>query len=560
MALVFGIVSGFILLIGSGLQIWNVISSIIPGGSVLMDTCMTEGHLYCAGEFLSLALIPTLFYWYGLIQQYDEDILKKREQLEALQEESQQLFSDTIKEMEGMLENQAENNAGLAEKSFDGKKRDFLRFVRAAKTKYKNYFTGSKAETVQLANEFRQFVKNWLVVFEEASVDPINNPLQLGGENQSEVDSLETLDAIAEWVEAKLKVTTVNFISDQMQTDKQLIANSKAEEGRRKHKQLMGRNGYLMVKDHVGQSSILRICFDEWRSIAAQAQRVREGGNARDVALLEAGEYGFGRRLSLQEDEVEQRKEPCLGCTWYKCSRVKLELNLAEDGSSFPYVAYIGFASIIFFSKDHTYLVGAFFACTGGFITQFFQPEISLANLVLFAIVVVSIFMVLLRFEFIDEVLRLESEVNDLKQRTGALEEKQKRMAVFWADVQNLADLWLHRTVPRLEVIKEAHSHLEDAKPEDILNLLSQTNQALKQLEASVGPRHLWLKDGGITEADKKRFGEGIHALADNKDLPAVIAGLQQANLAIGDASRRASLQSLVDIKAIQQENNYILG
>merc|ERR1711920_1136274 len=119
--------------------------------------------------------------------------------------------------------------------------------------------------------------------------------------------------------------------------------------------------------------------------------------------------------------------------------------------------------------------------------------------------------MVLTKFESIDELMRLEAEVKDLKARTQALNEKQSRMNAFWADVQNLADLWLHRTVPRLEVIKEAHNHLEYAKPEQLLDLMRKTNQALHQLENSVGPRQLWLKNGGIADDDKKRFGEVIH-------------------------------------------------
>ena len=48
-------------------------------------------------------------------------------------------------------------------------------------------------------------------------------------------------------------------------------------------------------------------------------------------------------------------------------------------------------------------------------------------NLILFVIVVVSIFMVLIQFESIEEVLRLESEVEDLMQRTEALEAKEQK-------------------------------------------------------------------------------------------------------------------------------------
>merc|ERR1719330_134098 len=530
MALVFGIVAGFMLIITAGVEVWSTITSWLPGGTP-EDTCFTTQRLWCTEQVFSFLLIPSLFYWYGLIRQYDEDIIKKRKQLEDLQEENTQLYSDTIKEMEGMLENQADTNAGLAEKSFDAKKRDFLRFVKAAKKKYESYFAGSKAERKELTEEFRSFVKNFLVVFEEASVDPINHPMKLVGDMQSKVDEFDTLEQIAQWVIDTLTVTKVNYISNQMQSDKQMIANVKAE---------------------------------EWRTIAAQAVRVtqaaREAGDERQLQLLEEGGDVFGRRLSLNEDS-QMQDTSWLGCTWYRCSNKKAEVQ-GESVGGFPFVVYIGCASIILFSREHTYLLGSLCASTAALLIALFKTTVSAyprVQIIGFMIVVWSLIMVLIKFESIDEVMRLEAEVKDLKARAKALEEKQQRMNTFWVEVQNLADLWLHRTVPRLEVIKEAHNHLEYAKPAEILTLMRNTNQALQQLENSVGPRKLWLKNGGISDDDKKRFGETIHGLANNTDLPAVIQGLNQANVMIANSSRRASIDRAIEdqraIKAIHEDS-----
>jgi len=572
LSMVVGLASGFAMVIVGGYTIFNYLRSVVSGGD---EACGTSERFYCFGEITILAITPTLFYWYGLIQQYDEDIMKKRAELEDLHHESQQLYNDTLKDMEGLLENQVENNSGLAEKSFDSKKRDFLRFVKAAKQKYQHYFSGSKAEVEQLTIEFRQFVRQWLIIFEEASVDPINKPIQLAGANQSELDNLTTLIDIADWVIAKLTATKVNFISNAMQEDQQIIASSKAEQRRIKHRILEAKYGIIMAGGEMQEGSILRIAFEEWKSIAQQAARIRKHGNDREIAALEEGR-AFGKRYSLNSEEAgieeEGQVQRCASCdcTWYRCSNKRAEVDRHEgDDSKFPYVIFVGCASIILQSNEHVSMIMAIIAAIAGLLAFAVQAILQNGQVVLwpqvfsYLLIIVACVVVLIRFESIDEVLRLEAEVKELKARAEALENKAKRMNVFWQDVQNIADLWLHRTVPRLEVVKEAHGHLEDARPEELLGFFQQTNKALQQLENSVGPRQLWLKDGGITDADKKKFGETIHALANNRDLPAVLNGLNSAVAMIANSSRRASLDrgispaQVAELKAIGSGSSF---
>jgi len=547
-----GVLCGWALLIWAIYEvIYKAVFGLLPipfirysgGGQCIVD----EEQLYCAPHILVFFLAPSIFYWWGLLKQYDQEIMSKKAQLEDLQRENQELFSTTIKEMEGVLENQVENNSGLAEKSFDSKKRDFLRFVKAAKQKYQHFFSGSKGEIKQLTDEFRTFVKQWLIIFEEASVDPVNRPIQLAGDNQVDLDSLATLGDIADWVIAKLGATKVNFISNAMKDDQKIIAQGKAEERRIHDKMIEGKYGLIMVQDVTLDGNVTRICFEEWKQITMTAKRHRESGNTNAVALMEGG--GFGKRVSLTGDEpgevVDKSKCTACACTWWRCTTARV--NVKDDPSnsgSFPCACYMGCVTVIFLSREHVWLVVGLPVSIGAILLHLFMPVHNYILMALFAVCIWSLVVVLIRFEQIDEVMRLDAEVKDLQRRADAIQGKKQRMNEFWKEVQNIADLWLHRTVPRLEVVKEAHGHLEDAKPEQLLMLLTQTNKALQNLEIAVGPRQLWLKDGGITEDEKKKFGETIYALSNNVDLPKVLDGLNKATKMIEGAKRNSLVRA----------------
>lgn len=56
----------------------------------------------------------------------------------------------------------------------------------------------------------------------------------------------------------------------------------------------------------------------------------------------------------------------------------------------------------------------------------------------------------------------------------------QEQMHEFWGNVQTTTDLWLNRTVPRLDLVKEIHSHLEDAPGEDLIQFISVANNHIE--------------------------------------------------------------------------------
>jgi len=120
---------------------------------------------------------------------------------------------------------------------------------------------------------------------------------------------------------------------------------------------------------------------------------------------------------------------------------------------------------------------------------------------------------VLFKFEEIDTVQKLEREVQDFKEQNSAVGEQREKMKEFWNSAQNLTELWLYRTVPRLDLYKELHSQLEDENEEDLLTNITGANNALEQLEKNLGALEAWRNDGALKTEDKKLFGKTVNEL-----------------------------------------------
>jgi len=122
------------------------------------------------------------------------------------------------------------------------------------------------------------------------------------------------------------------------------------------------------------------------------------------------------------------------------------------------------------------------------------------------AVLVVSI-------ERICQLLRLEREVSKLKEQRERVAAVNKEMGVFWSDVQQLTDLWLYRTIPRLDLFKEFNYHLSDADPKTIVGQLRDVNNRLEQMENAIGSLKEWRERQKVeAEAEWQRsLGEGVN-------------------------------------------------
>merc|ERR1719229_1081469 len=133
----------------------------------------------------------------------------------------------------------------------------------------------------------------------------------------------------------------------------------------------------------------------------------------------------------------------------------------------------------------------------------------------------------LLRFEQIDVLQQLEREVQRLEKQNQAVEGQREGMKEFWSNCQQLTELWLYRTVPRLDLYKEIHSQLEDAPQEDLLVSIAQANQGLEDLEDKLGALEAWRKDGDLQTENKKDFGRRINQVCQEQEISLIITNLE---------------------------------
>jgi len=103
-------------------------------------------------------------------------------------------------------------------------------------------------------------------------------------------------------------------------------------------------------------------------------------------------------------------------------------------------------------------------------------------------------------------------------------------MKAFWKKAQQQSDLWLHRTVPRLDLLAEVHTKLEDMDSRFALEGMTIANSKLELLHSSLGPLEYWFTDGQLTEEQKKQFDQHIANICLEQQFPALMVQLDRLN------------------------------
>jgi hypothetical protein len=217
-------------------------------------------------------------------------------------------------------------------------------------------------------------------------------------------------------------------------------------------------------------------------------------------------------------DQLEQDDE-WLSCGAKGCS-LKRDSN-SPDG--YPQIIGMGCFRVKVLSKEHILLIMNFMYSPIAAVLACLlvppHPLVPLCHLLTMS----CAFMVLRSFQDLDLVQQLERECKTLENRNREVEEEKQRMNDFWKQVQELTDLWLHRTVPRLELMKEVHNHLEDSQEEDIIPKLAAANGSLENLEDSIGALSSWRGDETISEKGKQTFGIFVQECYKEPDFNALV-------------------------------------
>jgi len=462
LALVLGVI-GSVLLVGDTAK--NIIQLNLEARRILKGV-------------LSLCFVlPCLLYFVRIIGQYDDRLQAKQRDAKEQKEQLTKAYNNLLADMDGLLTKSAESSAGLAERSFESKRRDFQRFLERAKSRYSQLFDGNKLDSQKLMENFRRFVLNWLKVFEECSISPIHCPkiVVTADELQRCVSIAEVCDLTLE----RLRVTEVKFISIQREQDTQIL---------RKHR-------------------------NDFRRLTATP-------DARTLAALENGSLAGGPRALTTE--LAATGSQTNRCSWLTCGRgtggFRMITSQTEDG--YPKDLQFGCGRLVMLSREHARLLTGFAVGWLILALEFWMRSENPVPTGVLEVLLVEICLIVLltRFEEIDVIQQLEREVAELKKAESNVQNQREKMHDFWSQAQNQTELWLYRTVPRMDLYKEVHSHLEDAPNESINQWMQQANDQLSMIEHNLGKLEDWCGEGSLSLDQKKTFGKTINSLCQEQE------------------------------------------
>lgn len=409
-----------------------------------------KGWAYLRHAVVLIFVLPCLCYFVRTVGQFDEDLRNKKLEAESARQKLKAAYLDTLGEMEGILCHATETNAGFAERTFETKRRDFLRFLERTQTVYES--TTKDAETKATAQQFfvqmKRFCNLWFKTFAECSIDPAGDPKLVV--SPAELERCQTIVEVCALCKERLRIREVKFISNQKQLDSNEIAESRK------------------ILHSKPQVNILR------------------------ASWLRCGCFGCKLCNGLFSQEYPKHVE-------FGCFRVDL------------------------LSKEHVMLMVGWTLGLALLALEIWLPHTQKRILALIAMNELCLGMTLIKFEDLDILQQIETEIRQTEEDREVVRKKHATMQEFWTSAQQNIDVWLHRTVPQLDLFSEVHSHIEDMSGRQALQGLTGANQMFQALDDKLGPMEAWMTGGLFTTDEKKRFEVAVVELTTQPDLANIL-------------------------------------
>jgi len=215
-------------------------------------------------------------------------------------------------------------------------------------------------------------------------------------------------------------------------------------------------------------------------------------------------------------------------CSWLSCGRpTGCRCSKSESADGYPREVTFTCGRLVMLSREHAILLAGFFIAPILLLLEFMMEgerrrtgvgHRSHTGMLAVVLNEICLIVLLTRFEEIDVIQQLEREVAQLKKAEQTVQNQREKMHEFWSQAQQLTELWLYRTVPRMDLYKEVHSHLEDAPNEHINQWMFQANQQLEMIDNNLGELRHWRNEGELSLEAKKTFGKTINLLCQEQD------------------------------------------
>mmetsp|Transcript_31392 Transcript_31392/g.56884 ORF Transcript_31392/g.56884 Transcript_31392/m.56884 type:complete len:568 (-) Transcript_31392:43-1746(-) len=412
--------------------------------------------------------------------QYSYEFVEKQAEIRQRKELIAKLFDETVNELDAVLGQSLDAQVTLAERSLEAKRRDCNRALQNIAPKLKRH-----ENTSALLEAVRNFVCMWLLIFAECSIEPAKSPFLVASEDEL-IEQCKSAVEVADIVSRRIKMKEIKLISRKLADDKIELAKWQTA----------------------------------WKSLRNRHKQTLERATA-----LEEGLRVEGSGDALDAEPKKTRRWLTFGCVGFGV--------LFNDDNRFPVYLDCGFLSIMVLSGEHarllsSYLFGLILLCWTTTLT--YPPPIVMG---LMAVSLTCIAFVLYDFMEFDTVQRLEAQIDDLQQESDRVAWKRKRIIGFYARAQDLGEFWLHRTLPRLELLKQFSEELEDVADVDFVSTMTTMVRNTGSLEQALLPAKLWLDDK-LTTATKKQVAAVVTKLTSTRSvketlqkMPAIVAELE---------------------------------
>ncbi|CAE7408961.1 RMV1 [Symbiodinium pilosum] len=428
--------------------------------------------------YLAVLAASGLFSLYCLWQlmremaQYRYDLQQRSAQIQALKDDVARRFQLLANELEELLARSADTEIGLAERSLDAERRDLCRFLKNISPKLE------KEQSPPFLKHFRHFLLIWLQMLAECAADPVRQPYSVIGE--VEFNSCETACELATRVGDRLKAREVRFIRD------------RTEEGKK---------GVVSLKTAWKKMTVLQRKALKWTGL----QRFVKTQPDEEEGKLPKAEVSC---------ELPQRTEPTPTELWWFKFGFGAGCGFDSNDGSYPLRIRCMVFICIILSPEHLSYMLSLFAGVGLLVLNTFAIS-NPSHVVIASIAVTGCCVAFVLYDFldIDTLQRLEEQILEMQAAAQQVEDRRRMLQVFFTRMQLLLSLWQMRTLPRLALMKQLGTALEDEQGA-ILPLLAEAASNLDALESTLLPLHMWQDDGKLSIEDKEEVFTLIQSLA----------------------------------------------
>eukprot|EP00439_Symbiodinium_sp_Y106_P022982 s3359_g2.t2 len=425
-----------------------------------------------------------LQHFFKHLVEYSADLQTRSIRLQASRSQVSETFNDTVTEMDSMLNKSADTQASLAERGLDSHRRDFHTFL------LKGMVRKLAGSTIEVSPEsFISFIVQYLAIFEECAVDPIHEPSKAAsfGVNEGSMmfpsANVVCTDASAiELVGNRAKAKEVRFLGNHVEE-----AKKKASGLRQKWKKVT----------HVPRKVLRLTGLGRW---VKRRKNPKTGDE-------EEGSFG-----TFSHDGVAEPRE----LKWFRIDigcGIGIETAGDEEEGSFPVQIHGLLFSCTVLSPEHVQLLVSIVTGMPLLILSCVAVrEYSRALTCSIAVALLCTSFVLYDFLEIDAVQRMEIQIQEMQAAVAMVQQRRERMLEFFGKLHQLADLWLYRTLPRLEFMKLLSESLQDAEDADMAKHLQDIVAKVGILEDSLMPLSAWESDQ-LSRETKKGLADSITRL-----------------------------------------------